>query len=110
MKLIKSIIWFLVFCFAVAAATLAIFFAENSFSDETLFIMLRVLRYSSFLVFLSSSFLLVEFIARIKQKGLGVRSVVVLSLAIAVLFILVLFGAGMVFLDVFLVSISDGNV
>ena len=94
----------------VSIAILAVFIAENTFSDEVLFLMLKILSYSSFIVFLLSALLFIKLIARIAKRDLDVRSLILLSLVTAILFLVMVFGAGLFFLDIFLGVISNGNI
>jgi hypothetical protein len=96
--------YMLLFSFAVSVITLIVYFAESEFSDETLFFLLAVLRYSSFLVCVCSLFLLIEGIGRIIKKPS------VLSVVKTVLFLFsALYGAGIIIIDAFILSITGGN-
>ena len=109
MKLWKYVLWVLIFCYTVSIITLVILFAEFDFSDETLFFLLTVLRYIAFLVFISSVYMLVECVFRVLNKTHNKR----LKLPLIGIFMSIasaLYGAILFLIEIFLVSISSGNI
>ena len=97
-------VWILAVSFVFSLITLIAYLSELDYSDETLFFLLSVLRYSSFFVCVSSIYLLIACIIQI------IRSPSIRSAAGIFLFILsALYGAGMIILDAFITSISGGN-
>jgi len=97
-------IWLLAVSFTVSLTAIIVFFLESNFSDETLFVLLAVLRYSSFLLCISSGYLVVS----------GIRSIIrepslLPILGVILSFCLALFGIGIILVDAFILSIAGGN-
>jgi len=103
-KLKSPAIWLLAVSFTVTIITLAIFLVESGFSDESLFLLLSILRYSSFLMCISSVYIVVSGIRSIIRKPsvLPIFSVIIT-------FCLALFGLGIILVDAFILSIAGGN-
>jgi len=97
-------IWVLAISFAVSVTALVVFFAESGFSDETLFLLLAVLRYSSFLLCVSSVYLTASGIRRIVG-----RPSVMPVLGVVLTFCLALSGLGIILADAFILSITGGK-
>jgi len=95
--------WILLFSFIISLFSLIIYLLESGVADKDIFILLVIMRYSSFTVFLSSIFFLVTVIISIFKK----RSV---KLFIQVLFSLlgIFYGAGVIAADAFISTISTG--
>jgi multisubunit Na+/H+ antiporter MnhB subunit len=78
---------------------------DTGFSDNTLFLLLRLLRYSSLLLCAFTLFAMAYSVQRMVNHP-GIRSV----LRLLVYFIIGLFGAGFAMLYSFIVAASEGNV
>ena len=111
MKALKSedkfwspVITILVFCFTLSLLTFIVYSTEAGFPDETMFFLLAVLRYSSFLVCVCSLFLLAVCVARVIRKP-SVSSIV----GIIVFLFCALYGACIIIIDAFIISITGGN-
>ena len=93
----------------LSLAILALYMAgsmpDTGFSDNTLFLFLRLLRYSSLFLCAFSLFALAYSVQRMVNKP-GIRNV----LALIYYFIIGLLGAGLAMLYSFIVAASEGNV
>ena len=99
------VVWVLAVSFALSIITLVIYIAETDFSDETLFFLLDILRYSSFSVCVCSIFLLIIYIVRI------IHSPSLLSaLGIVLSFCFALYGAGIIIIEAIIISFTGGNL
>jgi hypothetical protein len=102
-KLRKPAGWLLLFTLLVSFATLIIYLSDAGFSDEKLFLLLAVLRYSSFTVFVSSMFFFISGIISLVKKF-------TLRLFLQVFFSVlgVFYGAGITVVDAFISTITNG--
>ena len=82
-----------------------IYLTGANFSDETLFFLLWALRVSSIFVIVFSLFLLIYSIRNFALKPAPCR-----ALAISLYFLSVLFGAGLIVFNSFIVAIAGGNI
>jgi len=97
--------WVLLLCLLVSIAALVFYFLENEYSDETLFSILRVIRFSSFILCVLSLYKLITGIYQIIKKPSVLR-----FLKILLLLILIAYGLSVFFFESFIVVISYGNV
>ena len=101
-------IWTLLISLIISLSVLIIYILQSGFqdkSDETLFFFLAFLRYSSFMVCICSVYLLAFSIYRIIRKPSVISIVqIILYLCSA------LYGAGIMLIDAFILSITAGNV
>ena len=95
--------WILVIAFLISLFTLIIYFQESDFSDETLYLLLTILRYSSFLVCICAFYKILINIFRIRH----LRLVSIIKIIINFLFIL--YGFGIIFLETLIVVIAGGT-
>jgi len=96
--------WILFFSFLISFFTLIIYMYENGFSDNELFFLLAILRYSSFTVCVSSLFFLITGIISLFKKP-EIRSVLIVIFSCFG----VLYGAGIILMDAFINIISSGQ-
>lgn len=96
-------VWILAFSFAVSAVTLGVYLAESDYSDKTLLFLLGVLRYSSFLVCVCSIFLLITGIGALIKKPSPLS-----ALRVVLFFCSTLYGAGIIVIAAFIISITGG--
>jgi heme/copper-type cytochrome/quinol oxidase subunit 4 len=96
--------WLLVFSFSVSITALIIYLVEVDFSDERLFFLLTVLRYSAFLVCICSFYKLLLNICRMIRR-VAVHGVFSIFLYLA----LILYSLGIIFFEAFITAISRGN-
>ena len=106
-KIRTPAVWALGAGIVLSLAVLSIYIAESGLqdvSDETLFRLLALLRYLSFLVCICSVYLLAAGIFRvIKRPGVFLIVQIVLFLCST------LYGAGIILIDAFILSITGGN-
>jgi len=95
--------------FGLSLAILALYMAgsmpDMGFSDNTLFLLLRLLRYSSLLLCAFSLFAMAYSVQRMVNKP-GIRN----ALSLFFYFMIGLLGAGLAMLYSFIVAASEGNV
>jgi hypothetical protein len=99
----KPASWVLLFSLVVSIFTFIIYLSETGFSDEELFLLLSILRFSSFAVLVSSIFFFVTGIISLVKKATAL-------LIIQVIFSLlgVFYGAGIIIIDAFITTITNG--
>jgi hypothetical protein len=95
--------WVHVFSFVVSFTSLIIYLAEADFTDETLYILLIVMRYSSFLVCLCSLYKIFMHIYGL-FRGYKFR-----FKRMFFLFALLMYGICVVLFESFIIAISRGN-
>jgi len=95
--------WTLLFSFLVSLITLIIYLLEAGAADKDIFILLAIMRYSSFTELISSIFFLITVIISLVEK----RSVF-LFLQILFSVLGVFYGAGVIAIDAFISTISTG--
>jgi hypothetical protein len=94
-------VWILFFSLTVSLLTLIIYLTENGFSDEELFLLLAILRYSSFTVIVASLFFCITGIVTLIKKPSVYRVLQVLFSVFGVLY-----GAGIIIVDAFITTIT----
>jgi len=102
-KSVNPAVWILIFSFVVSAVSLGIYLAESDFSDKTLFFLLGVMRYSSFMVLFCSIFLIIAGIGRLIRKP-SVPAVLKIILS----FFTAMYGAGIIVYDAFIITFTGG--
>jgi|TergutMp193P3_1026864.scaffolds.fasta_scaffold01282_5 hypothetical protein len=95
--------WVLLFSLTFSLLAFVVYLAEPGFSDETLFFLLAVLRYSSFLVFVCSVYLMIAGICRFIRWPS-----VMFFLGIFLYLLGALYGACIIIIDAFIISITGG--
>jgi len=96
--------WVLFFSFLISLFTLIIYLAETEFSDEELSLLLVIMRYSSFMVCVSSIFFFVTGIISLFKKP------TVYSVLLVIFSVLgTLYGAGIIMYDAFIATITGGQ-
>jgi hypothetical protein len=89
--------------FFVSMIALVIYSTETDFSDEKLFLLLDILRYSSFFVFICSVYMFTDSIISVFRRPALVPAVrMVVSLGC------LLYAAGIIMMDAFIISITEG--
>jgi len=95
--------WILLLSFTISFTTLIIYLAEVNFNDRTLFIMLIILRYSSFMICLCS-------LHKIIMHLYGVLRRYKFRLKKFAIFLgFFLYGVGIILLEAFVAAVSGGN-
>jgi len=96
--------WILLISLLISIFTMIIYLSETGFSDEELFLLLIIVRYSSFAVCVSSVFFFITgIISLVKKPSLYSILTVVLSVIGA------LYGAGIIIVDAFIATITSGQ-
>jgi hypothetical protein len=96
--------WIIFFSLLISLFTLIIYLSEAGFSDEELFFLLAILRYSSFTVCVCSVFFCVTGIINLFRKP-SVYSVLLVIFSI----LGALYGAGIIIVDAFITTITSGQ-
>ncbi|MDR2941956.1 MAG: hypothetical protein LBV17_05145 [Treponema sp.] len=96
--------WILCFSFTISLFTLIIYLTENGFSDKELFLLLAIMRYSSFTVCVSSIFFCITGIIRLFKKP-SVYSVFTVIFSV----LCILYGAGIIIVDALITTITGGQ-
>jgi uncharacterized membrane protein len=97
-------VWILAASFTASIITLIIYYLEIDFSDESLLFMLSILRYTSFLVFISSLFLVITGIIRVIKKP-SVVSVITLILPLFA----AIYGVCIIIIGIFILAFMGGS-
>jgi len=105
MKGKKPVSWLLVISFLFSIVSLAVYLTETGFSDENLFLLLVIIRYSSFLVFVSSLYKLFHYFYDILFKKNKIAKYII---KIIILLLLILYCFGIFFLEGFITVFSGG--
>jgi len=100
----SSAVWILTASLTVSILTLVFYLAEADFSDELLFRLLSVLRYSSFVVCICSGYLIASGIFSMIRNPKAAT-----AFGIILFFIFALYGACIIVVDVLFISIAGGN-
>ncbi|MCL2805498.1 MAG: hypothetical protein FWD26_06135 [Treponema sp.] len=100
----KPIGWLLVFSLIISLASLVVYLAEKGFSDDILFILLAILKYSSLLLFICSLYKLLKNIYYFFKKP-SVKCV----LKVIIFIILIVYCAGIFYFEAFINVVSGGN-
>ncbi|MDR0486986.1 MAG: hypothetical protein LBG91_01930, partial [Treponema sp.] len=95
--------WGLAFSFALSMTALIFCLAESEYPDKTLFLLLAVIRYSSYAVVICSAYLLIAGIRRMIQRPSAAT-----ALGIVLFFFGVLYGVLLSIINVFIVTIAGG--
>jgi len=96
--------WVLFFSFLISLFTLMIYLAETEFSDEELFLLLVIMRYSAFTVCVSSIFFFVTGIISLLRKPTVYTVLLVIFSVLGALY-----GAGIIIADAFITTITGGQ-
>ena len=101
----NPVIWILIICFIVSLFSFIIYLTDADFSDETIFNVLSVMWYSSFMVCVCSLYKLIEgiyyfFIRRSSSRAMKTIPYI----------IFIIYGLFLIFLESLIVVISEGNI
>jgi len=100
----SSAVWMLAVFLSISVIALIFYLIETDLPDETLFWLLSILRYSSFFVCICSVYLIIAGILKIICKP---SLLSVLGVFMFILF--AIYGACIIVIDTFIISISGGN-
>jgi len=101
----KPIVWILWICFAVSAAALIIYLLDIDYSDDTLFLLLNIMWYSSFLVCVCAFYRFLESLYYFFKRRRSSR-----SLRIIPSLLFMIYGLTVIFLESLMVAFSKGNL
>jgi len=97
-------VYILVICFIVSVISLIIYFSEINYDDSTLFLLLAVIRYSSFFVIVCSFY---KIILNLYRIFIIKRKVNVIKMILY--FLLIIYGIIFFLFEAIIVVISRGN-
>ncbi|MCL2210710.1 MAG: hypothetical protein FWB95_02175 [Treponema sp.] len=100
----RPVIGLLAISLAVSLASLIVYIIDPEFSDETLFLLLNIIQYSSFMVCVCSLYKLLESSYYIITRPARARHI-----RIAPYIIFIIYGLAAIFMEAFIVAISRGN-
>ena len=101
----KPVVWILWICFAVSALTLIIYLLDLEYSDETLFLLLNILWYSSFMVCVCAFYRLLEGVYYVYKRRSAARSLRIIPSAL-----FMIYGLIIIFLESLITAFSKGNI
>ena len=96
-------VYLLVFCLFVSFISIYIYYKEIDSTDEALFFILSILRYSSFIIFVCSVYIFIVNLIRAIAKA---KTAPILGMIIS--FLCALYGAGIFILEMFILSFTAG--
>ena len=96
--------WILVICLIVSLTSLILYLLDLNYNDTFLYLLLNVLRYSSFFLCICSFYRLVLNIYRVFH-----RHSVFLFIEIFINIVLIIYGLSMFFLEAFISAVAGGN-
>jgi len=102
-KIIDLALWILLLCFFVSLVALIIYVIDFNFSDTTLFFLLSVIRYSSFMLCICAFYKLSLNIYRSFRD----RKFHIVRLTVYLIFIV--YGIIIILFNLFIIAISRGN-
>jgi len=100
----KLTAWMLYLCLTVSLSTLVIYLLGFNYNDTTLFILLVVIRYSSFMMCICALYKLVMNVYHFFKRPNFRR-----ALKSLLYILMILYGIAMVFLESFIVVVSAGS-
>jgi len=101
----KPVVWILWICFGISVITLVIYLIDLEYSDDTLFLLLNILWYSSFMVLVCAFYKLLEGLYYFFRRRRAAR-----SLRIIPSIIFMIYGLVIIFLESLITAFSRGNV
>lgn len=96
-------VWVLLLCFCVSLGALIVYLIEINFSDTTLFFLLKIIRYSSFMVCICAFYkLIVKVLHCVKdRKFYLVKTLIYL--------VLIVYGIVIILMESFIIALAGGN-
>jgi hypothetical protein len=102
-NVIDPAVWVLLLFFCVSLAALIIYLIEINLSDKTLFLLLTVIRYSSFMVCICAFFKLVVKICHcVKERKFYL-------VKILIYLVLIVYGVVIILMQSFIIALAGGN-
>jgi hypothetical protein len=102
-KIFAPVAWILLLCFGISLAALIIYIMDNNLNDTTLFLLLTVMRYSSFIMCICAFYKLSVNIYRCVRE----RKFRLFSLLIYI--VLIGYGVIVILMDAFIIAFSGGH-
>ena len=102
-SIIDPALWILLLSFGVSLAALIVYFMDFNFNDTTLFLLLRIIRYSSFLTCICAFF---KLSVKIYQSVRRRRFYLV---KILIYLVLIVYGIIIILMEAFIIALSGGN-
>jgi len=97
------VLWVLLLCFCVSLAALIIYLIEMNLSDKTLFLLLSVIRYSSFMICICAFYkLFVKFYHSFKDRKFYL-------VKILIYLVLIIYGIVIILMQSFIIALAGGN-
>jgi len=97
-------VWVLLICLAVSLACLILYIMDLDYSDRALFILLNILRYSSFALCILSFYRLIINIYRVFHRR---TFNIIIQIFLYIVFIV--YGAAIIFFEAFISAVAGGN-
>jgi len=98
--------WFFFISLAVSFASFIVYLADFRFSDDTLLLLLNILRYSSFILFVCSVYILIKNIYRMVNRK---KADIMCIMKILGCFILIIYCIVINYLKTFVIVFSGGT-
>jgi len=97
-------VWLLLICLAVSLICLVLYILDLNYSDRALFVLLNILRYSSFFLCIFSFYRLIINIYRVFR-----RRTFNIIIQIFLYIVLIVYGIAIIFLEAFISAVAGGN-
>jgi hypothetical protein len=102
-RILDPAAWILSLCFGISLAALIIYLIDLNYNDTTLFLLLTVIRYSSFIVCICAFYKLMVNIYRcIRDRKLH-------FFKLLFYIVLIVYGVIFILMDAFIIALSRGN-
>ena len=103
-RITDPLTWILFLCFGVSLASLVIYLLDINYSDKTLFLLLAVKRYSSYMLCICALYkILLNIYRTIRDRDFHL-------LKLFLNFLLLIYSIIIVFIDEFIIAFSGGNL
>jgi len=97
------VLWVLLLCFCVSLAALIIYLIEINLSDKTLYLLLTVIRYSSFMICICAFYKLsVKIYHSFKDRKFYL-------VKILIYLVLIIYGSVIILMQSFIIALAGGN-
>jgi len=95
--------WILLLCFCVSLTALVFYFLDFNLSDSTLFFLLKIIRYSSFMVCICAFYkLVVKVFNSVKDRKFYL-------VKILIYLVLIVYGIVIILMESFIIALAGGN-
>jgi len=100
----SPVVWVLVICLAISLTCLILYLLDLNYSDKTLFLLLNILKYSSFFLCILSFYRLVLYLYRVFREPSFY-----FFMQIFLYIVLIIYGISIFFIEAFISVIAGGN-